>query len=262
MKSNNNFISVLITNFNKSKYLKKSLGSLKNQNYKNYEIIFFDDKSTDQSLKIVKKIKKARIIKNLIKKSSAPLNQINGVDKAFKRSKGNIICLMDADDFFFKNKLLSISKFFDENKEKNIVFNYPKISKREKFIFRQKKSKNIWPTIFPTSCISIRRNTFKSIMKNIEKNRFDRLEIDTRVCIYSNFFLNEYNILKKNLTIYNYDPNGIMAKIPKYSKLWWIRRDQAFGYLKLLLKKRKVKFKFSYDYYITLTISFILRKVL
>ena len=53
-----------------------------------------------------------------------------------------------------------------------------------------------------------------------------------------------------------------MAKIPKYSKLWWIRRDQAFGYLKLLLKKRKVKFKFSYDYYITLTISFILRKVL
>ena len=129
MKSNNNFISVLITNFNKSKYLKKSLNSLKKQNYKNYEIIFFDDKSTDQSLKIVKKIKKVIIIKNFTKKSSAPLNQINGVDKAFKRSKGNIICLMDADDFFFKNKLLSISKFFDENKEKNIVFNYPKNSK-------------------------------------------------------------------------------------------------------------------------------------
>ena len=68
MKSNNNFISVLITNFNKSKYLKKSLNSLKKQNYKNYEIIFFDDKSTDQSLKIVKKIKKVIIIKNFTKK--------------------------------------------------------------------------------------------------------------------------------------------------------------------------------------------------
>ena len=110
----NNFISVLITNFNKSKYLKKSLGSLKNQNYKNYEIIFFDDGSTDKSIEIVKQYKNIRLIKNFKKKSSSALNQINGLQKAFEKSKGNIVCLMDSDDFFLKNKLMHVSNFLSE----------------------------------------------------------------------------------------------------------------------------------------------------
>ena len=33
----NNFISILITNYNKSKFLNKSLKSVLNQNYRNYE---------------------------------------------------------------------------------------------------------------------------------------------------------------------------------------------------------------------------------
>lgn len=261
MKLNNYFISILITNFNKSKYLRKSLSSVINQDYKNYEVIFFDDLSTDQSIKIVKKFKKIKLIRNFKKKPSAALNQVNGIFKAFKKSKGEIICLMDADDFFLKNKLLNISKFFNKNNDCNIVFNYPKNLNRKKFFVKQKINKNIWPTIFPTSCISIRRNIFKKIINITSKNNFDKLEIDARICIFAYFFLNEYNILKKTLTVYNFDPNGITAKIPKYSKFWWIRRKQAFEYLKLILLKKKVQFKFSFDYYITLIISLILQKV-
>ena len=67
MKLNNNFISILITNYNKSKFLNKSLNSLIKQNYKNYEIIFFDDGSTDKSIEIVKQYKNIRLIKNLKK---------------------------------------------------------------------------------------------------------------------------------------------------------------------------------------------------
>ena len=54
----NNFISILITNYNKSKFLKKSILSVKNQKYNNYEIIIFDDNSDDNSLEIIKKFKK------------------------------------------------------------------------------------------------------------------------------------------------------------------------------------------------------------
>ena len=39
----NNFISILITNYNKEKFLNKSLKSVLNQTYSNYEIILFDD---------------------------------------------------------------------------------------------------------------------------------------------------------------------------------------------------------------------------
>lgn len=261
MKLNNNFISILITNYNKSKFLNKSLNSLIKQNYKNYEIIFFDDGSTDKSIEIVKQYKNIRLIKNLKKKSSAALNQINGLQKAFEKSKGNIVCLMDSDDFFFKNKLMHVSNFFYQNEDKNILFNYPKIFARKKFSVKKKINKNIWPTIFPTSCISIRRNTFKKFINYMVKDKFNRLEIDARLCIFSRFFLNEYNIINQCLTIYNYDPHGITANIPKYSKFWWIRRKQAFEYLRFIFKKKKIKFKLSFDYYVTLIISFTLQKV-
>jgi len=62
-------ISILITNFNKANYLKKTLESCRDQLEKNFEIIFFDDHSTDNSLKIVNEfIKKNKKIKfNLFK---------------------------------------------------------------------------------------------------------------------------------------------------------------------------------------------------
>ena len=90
-----NLISILITNYNKSKFLEKSLKSVQLQNYKNYEVIIFDDASTDNSLKIIKKFKKMKLIINKKKLyNSSALNQINGLKKAFFKSKGKIICLM------------------------------------------------------------------------------------------------------------------------------------------------------------------------
>ena len=59
----NNLISILITNYNKDKFLTKCLYSIKNQNYNNYEVIIFDDCSTDNSLNIIRKFKKVRLIK-------------------------------------------------------------------------------------------------------------------------------------------------------------------------------------------------------
>ena len=46
-----NFVSILITNYNKSRYLKKTISSCLNQNFDNKEILVFDDCSTDDSLK-------------------------------------------------------------------------------------------------------------------------------------------------------------------------------------------------------------------
>ena len=73
----NNFISILITNYNKQKFLKKCLDSVCNQSFNNYEIILFDDCSIDNSLNIIKKYKRVKLIKNKKRSNkSAPLNQI------------------------------------------------------------------------------------------------------------------------------------------------------------------------------------------
>ena len=86
-----NFISILITNYNKEKFLQNSLNSVCNQNFKNYEIILYDDCSNDSSVKIINNFKKVKLIRNLKRnsKNSGPLNQIIGILQAFKKCKGN-----------------------------------------------------------------------------------------------------------------------------------------------------------------------------
>ena len=61
-------ISILITNYNKLNYLKKTLKYVLNQNFKDYEIILFDDGSTDKSVDFVKRFKKIKLIINKRKK--------------------------------------------------------------------------------------------------------------------------------------------------------------------------------------------------
>ena len=63
-----NFVSILITNYNKSRYLKKTISSCLSQNFDNKEILVFDDCSTDNSLKILNKFKKIKVIRNKKKK--------------------------------------------------------------------------------------------------------------------------------------------------------------------------------------------------
>ena len=140
-----NFVSILITNYNKSSYLKKSINSCLKQNFNNKEILVFDDCSTDDSLKILNKFKKIKIIKNKKKKfKSGPLNQIYGLNKLCKMSKGNIIFLLDSDDIFKKNKLSEINKIFKKNKKIDFIQDTPinsflkkKMSLKKKIIFFQ-----------------------------------------------------------------------------------------------------------------------------
>jgi len=47
-------ISVIITNYNKELYIEDTLNSLFQQLDKNFELIFFDDNSTDDSLNLTK----------------------------------------------------------------------------------------------------------------------------------------------------------------------------------------------------------------
>ena len=119
-------VSVLITSFNKEKYIKRCIKSCINQNYKNLEIIVFDDKSEDNSVNIIKKFKKVKLISNKNKKTNHwSFNQMYAFRKAFNKSKGKIICLLDADDFYHSSKISYVVKYFNSNKKKSFVFDLP-----------------------------------------------------------------------------------------------------------------------------------------
>ena len=116
---------------------------------------------------------------------------------------------------------------------------------------------SIWPSFFPTSCITLKRNFFANFLKVLKKNKFSNLEIDARLSIYAHI-INQFYITKKCLTIYNYDENGISSKYKKFSKNWWKKRDEAFSYMIFLMKKFNIKLFLGPDFYLTKIINFFI----
>ena len=48
-------VDIILTSYNKEKYLRETLESLLNQTFKDFRLIIIDDKSNDNSIKILKR---------------------------------------------------------------------------------------------------------------------------------------------------------------------------------------------------------------
>jgi len=254
------YASVLISNFNKEKFIKRTLNSCKNQNFKAKEVIVFDDCSTDNSLSMIKKFKNFKLIKNKKKMfNSGPLNQIYAISKLIKASKGEIIFLLDSDDEYKKDKISKICKLFKKNKKLNFIQDTPinSLTKKKLFLKKRRSSYTIWPRFFPTSTIAVRKSYFKHFLKLVLPSKFPNLEIDARISIYT-YLKNEFVFIKNSYTVYNTDSNGITSQYKKYRKKWWIKRMEAFNYMLYLSKKFKLDFKKGPDFYLTRFINFFL----
>ena len=131
----NVFVSVLILNFNNGKFLNRSIKSCLNQSYKNFEILVYDDNSTDDSISILRKFKNKKIkifFNKSLKRKIAALDAKNGYYNLIKFSKGKIIFLLDSDDYFKKNKIEEVLKIYKKDNHINFVQDLPSISLEKK----------------------------------------------------------------------------------------------------------------------------------
>ena len=113
-------VSIVTPCYNASKYIGKTIESVLNQTYTNFEMIIVDDISTDDSYMIIKKYvdKDARIkyIK-LEEKGGASISR----NQALKEAKGKYVAFLDSDDLWYKEKLEKQVKFMEKN---HIDFSY------------------------------------------------------------------------------------------------------------------------------------------
>ena len=260
MRKKKFLVSVLLINYNKEKFVARCLHSLVKQDFKNFEVIFSDDLSNDNSIYIAKKYKKnlnLRIVKGISRSKYGSYNQINSILRAFKKSSGEIILFLDSDDFFYKKKISTIVKFFSEsrNKNKKIVFDLPYLyySKDiiKNFSIKKKISNKIWPHYPPQSCISMRRDFFKKVFSEISFKKFYNIWFDFRVVFYSYFISKNFEILDKRLTYYFIDPNGASSEFRYLTFKWWLRRMEAFDFYKYLFRKYLLKYPLTIDYIVT-----------
>jgi len=107
-------VSIVITYYRKRKYIKKTLSSILNQSYKNYELIFVFDDENKYDLKFInqllKKFKKKKLIINKKNLGAAKSRNI-----AVKFCKGSYIAFIDSDDIWFKKKLNKQINFMRKN---------------------------------------------------------------------------------------------------------------------------------------------------
>lgn len=91
-------VSIITPTFNSGKYLEECIKSILDQDYSRIEHILQDGASTDNTKKILKKYQAPKY-RNKIRIYSEPDNgQIDGLNKAIQKAKGDILLVLNADD--------------------------------------------------------------------------------------------------------------------------------------------------------------------
>ena len=253
-------VSVVIANYNNSKFIKECIESLNNQTYKNIEIIFFDDNSQDDSLEIIKKFNNIKIIENKTQTKFGSFNQMNAFKKSIQSCTGDIIFLLDSDDFFREDKIEKVVNFFLKNENENIVFDFPTIKNNGKEIPQSKKINfynTYWGYIHPTSCISVRRKYSDKLLNKVIDDKFSDIWLDLRILLFSKY-LDRYNVIDENLTFYRQFDGNISSKFKKFSKSWWQRRNLAHEYFLNFKIMNNLKIGKNLDFYISKLINKVL----
>ena len=110
------FVSVVMLNYNGLKYLKRTIPSILELDYPNFEFIIVDNGSVDGSRDFIRRFKNIKLIEN-----KENLGYSKGKNIGVKCAKGEFVLLLD-EDILVKQKLL-LKKLVRLFKEKREVIN-------------------------------------------------------------------------------------------------------------------------------------------
>ncbi len=111
---NSDLVSIIMPSYNCGEYVEETIRSVQAQTYQNWEIIFVDDYSTDDTVKRVsilrEKDPRIKLFQNKVN-SGAAFSRNN----ALREAAGRWIAFLDSDDLWETEKLEKQVKFMEEN---------------------------------------------------------------------------------------------------------------------------------------------------
>ena len=120
----NPLVSVLMNCYNASSFIERAVQSVIEQDYKNWELIIWDDGSTDKTPQILKKIKDERVkIFFANKNCGLGISRI----KAAEQIKGDLVTVLDSDDYIHHTKLQKQVEIFLKNPQISLCTTWVKI---------------------------------------------------------------------------------------------------------------------------------------
>jgi glycosyltransferase involved in cell wall biosynthesis len=108
----NPFISVVLPVYNAALYLDEAIQSILNQTFTDFELLIFNDASTDDSDKIIRSYSDSRIIYEKMDSHSGLVLLLN---KGLEQAKGKYIARMDADDICMPTRFEEQVAFMESN---------------------------------------------------------------------------------------------------------------------------------------------------
>ena len=215
---NEPLVSIIMNCFNGEKFLKRALKSIVDQKYSNWELIFWDNLSIDQSKSIFLSFNDKRFKYYCSEKFKKLYNARND---ALSKCRGEYICFLDIDDYWYEEKLYKQVQLLEKNKNIGLVYsNYLTIN-MNKILF---KKKTIDTKIFRSGIITnhLIKNYFIGLLTVMIRKSFmkeDLSEFDSKYNILSDFDyilrfsqIYEIDFIKETLAVYNQHQNQLQLK--------------------------------------------------
>jgi len=121
-------VSIIMNCYNGEEFLHQALKSILAQHYSNWEIVFWDNQSTDNSADIFKSYKDLRF-KYFYANTHTVLYEARNL--AFTKCSGELVAFLDVDDWWNSEKLHTQVPLFNDNNIGISCTNYIKINERE-----------------------------------------------------------------------------------------------------------------------------------
>jgi glycosyltransferase involved in cell wall biosynthesis len=115
-------VSILLLSMNHELYIEQCVKSLLNQTYKNIEIIYLDNASTDNSYQICKKLLEQSNIPFKIFSNTESKNISSNLNFLLKNSRGQYISPLSTDDWFVPENIEKKIAFYASNPGTGALF--------------------------------------------------------------------------------------------------------------------------------------------
>lgn len=165
-------ISVIINNYNYASILPHAIASVLAQDARDVELVVVDDGSTDRSREVLQAYAdRARVV------LQDNAGQAAAINAGVRASRGEILCFLDADDWWSPRKISAITAAFDRHPRAGLVYHrlqpvsaegvpvlrpIPRTLCNGDIASRLLRSGGWWP--FPmTSAVSVRRSTWDEV---------------------------------------------------------------------------------------------------
>ena len=255
MKNVNPKISIIMTIYNHEKFLKKSIQSIINQSFRNWELVAVDNGSNDNSRKILNSINDKRVKKFYLKKN---IGRTNCLNFSLKKCKGKLVAINDSDDISDKDRLKNQFNYFKKNNNcQFLASNYILNDKKRKIKIRtdtfnliKNRRKILFENYIALSSVMYTKKIIKKLGGYPKNYRYSQ----DYMFYLKIYLINEIHIINKYLVAINFnhentETNRLLYKnftifYENMKRLRWIKQNFFLS----SLEKLKINYKIFLNY--------------